>query len=56
MTLRHSDYAAMARGLSAHGERVESDADHAPTLRRALANALPSSTSSPPRMPSRRTL
>ncbi len=38
-TLRHSDYAAMARGLGAHGERVERAEDLAPALRRALANA-----------------
>lgn len=38
-TLRHSDYAAMARALGAHGERVE-DADELPAaLERALANA-----------------
>jgi acetolactate synthase-1/2/3 large subunit len=38
-TLRHSDYAAMARALGAHGERVEDPARLADTLRRALANA-----------------
>jgi NAD(P)-dependent dehydrogenase (short-subunit alcohol dehydrogenase family) len=38
-TLRHSDYAAMARALGAHGERVEDPADLANALRRALANA-----------------
>ncbi|MEZ5658333.1 MAG: thiamine pyrophosphate-binding protein [Burkholderiaceae bacterium] len=38
-TLRHSDYAAMARALGAHGERVEDPADLADALRRALANA-----------------
>jgi acetolactate synthase-1/2/3 large subunit len=38
-TLRHSDYAAMGRALGAHGERVETDADLVPALRRALANA-----------------
>jgi acetolactate synthase I/II/III large subunit len=38
-TLRHSDYAAMARALGAHGERVEDPADMAPALERALANA-----------------
>jgi acetolactate synthase I/II/III large subunit len=38
-TLRHSDYAAMARALGAHGERVE-DAEELPAaLERALANA-----------------
>ncbi|MCC7049128.1 MAG: thiamine pyrophosphate-binding protein [Alphaproteobacteria bacterium] len=37
--LRHSDYAAMARALGAHGERVEKPQDLAPALRRALANA-----------------
>jgi thiamine pyrophosphate-dependent acetolactate synthase large subunit-like protein len=38
-TLRHSDYAAMARALGAHGERVEDAAKLADALRRALANA-----------------
>ncbi len=38
-TLRHSDYAALARALGAHGERVERPEDLAPALRRALANA-----------------
>jgi len=38
-TLRHSDYAAMARALGAHGERVEDGAMLADALRRALANA-----------------
>jgi acetolactate synthase-1/2/3 large subunit len=38
-TLRHSDYAAMARALGAHGERVERAEDLAPALKRALANA-----------------
>jgi acetolactate synthase-1/2/3 large subunit len=38
-TLRHSDYAAMARALGAHGERVEDPAELAGALRRALANA-----------------
>jgi thiamine pyrophosphate-dependent acetolactate synthase large subunit-like protein len=38
-TLRHSDYAAMARALGAHGERVEDPAQLAEALRRALANA-----------------
>lgn len=38
-TLRHSDYAAMARALGAHGERVENPDDLAPALKRALANA-----------------
>jgi len=37
-TLRHSDYAAMARALGAHGERVEDPAKLADALRRALAN------------------
>jgi acetolactate synthase-1/2/3 large subunit len=37
--LRHSDYAAMARALGAHGERVEDPADLAGALRRALAKA-----------------
>jgi acetolactate synthase-1/2/3 large subunit len=38
-TLRHSDYAAMARALGAHGERVEDPAKLADALRRALAHA-----------------
>jgi len=38
-TLRHSDYAAMARALGAHGERVEKPEDLAGALTRALANA-----------------
>lgn len=38
-TLRHSDYAAMARALGAHGERVEDPAALKPALRRALDNA-----------------
>jgi acetolactate synthase I/II/III large subunit len=38
-TLRHSDYAAMARALGAHGERVEDPARLTDALRRALANA-----------------
>jgi len=38
-TLRHSDYAAMARALGAHGERVESPADLPAAIARALANA-----------------
>jgi acetolactate synthase-1/2/3 large subunit len=38
-TLRHSDYAAMARALGAHGERVEDPTELAGALRRALANA-----------------
>lgn len=37
--LRHSDYAAMARALGAHGERVEKPQDLAGALARALANA-----------------
>lgn len=37
--LRHSDYAAMARALGAHGERVEKPEDLAGALARALANA-----------------
>ncbi len=37
--LRDSDYAAMARALGAHGERVEDPADLGDALRRALANA-----------------
>jgi acetolactate synthase I/II/III large subunit len=38
-TLRHSDYAAMARALGAHGQRVEDPAELAGALRSALANA-----------------
>lgn len=38
-TLRHSDYAAMARALGAHGERVESAEELPAALARALANA-----------------
>jgi acetolactate synthase-1/2/3 large subunit len=38
-TLRHSDYAGMARALGAHGERVEKPEDLVGALRRALANA-----------------
>ena len=38
-TLRHSDYAAMARALGAHGERVENPADLPAAVERALANA-----------------
>ena len=38
-TLRHSDYAGMARALGAHGERVERPEEMAPALERALANA-----------------
>jgi acetolactate synthase-1/2/3 large subunit len=38
-TLRHSDYAAMARALGAHGERVEDPGKLADALRRALAHA-----------------
>ena len=38
-TLRHSDYAAMARALGAHGERVQDPAELVGALRRALANA-----------------
>jgi acetolactate synthase-1/2/3 large subunit len=37
--LAHSDYAAMVRGLGAHGERVENPADLPAALERALANA-----------------
>lgn len=37
--LRHSDYAAMARALGAHGERVEDPAELAGAIRRGLANA-----------------
>ncbi|HVY59380.1 MAG TPA: thiamine pyrophosphate-binding protein [Xanthobacteraceae bacterium] len=38
-TLRHSDYAAMARALGAHGERVEKPEELLPALKRALQNA-----------------
>jgi acetolactate synthase-1/2/3 large subunit len=38
-TLRHSDYAAMARALGAHGERIERPEDLPAALQRALANA-----------------
>ena len=38
-TLRHSDYAAMARALGAHGERVEDPSDLEAALKRALDNA-----------------
>lgn len=38
-TLRHSDYAAMARALGAHGERVEDPGELRAALERALANA-----------------
>src|SRR5262245_9113003 len=38
-TLQHSDYAAMARALGAHGERVEDPSGLEPALQRALANA-----------------
>ncbi len=38
-TLRYSDYAAMARALGAHGERVEDPAELPAALGRALANA-----------------
>ncbi|MCA2010184.1 thiamine pyrophosphate-binding protein [Cereibacter sphaeroides] len=38
-TLRHSDYAAMARALGAHGERVEDPAELAAAIRRGLENA-----------------
>ncbi len=37
-TLRHSDYAAMARALGLHGERVEKPEDLRPALKRALQN------------------
>ena len=37
--LRHSDYAAMARALGAHGERVENAAELPAALERALAHA-----------------
>jgi acetolactate synthase-1/2/3 large subunit len=38
-TLRHSDYAGMARALGAYGERVEKPEDLPDALSRALANA-----------------
>lgn len=38
-TLRHSDYAAMARALGAHGERVENPEDLEAAIIRALAKA-----------------
>jgi acetolactate synthase-1/2/3 large subunit len=38
-TLRHSDYAGMARALGAHGERVEKPEELKPALERALKNA-----------------
>jgi acetolactate synthase-1/2/3 large subunit len=38
-TLRHSDYAGMARALGAHGERVEDPAELVGALARARANA-----------------
>lgn len=38
-TLRHSDYAGMARALGAHGERVERPEDLSAAIARALANA-----------------
>jgi acetolactate synthase-1/2/3 large subunit len=38
-TLRHSDYAALARALGAHGERVERPEDLVGALERALASA-----------------
>ena len=37
--LAHSDYAAMARALGAHGERVEKPEDLPAAIERALANA-----------------
>jgi len=38
-TLRHSDYAAMARALGLHGERVEKPEALRPALQKALQNA-----------------
>ncbi len=38
-TLRHSDYAAMARALGAYGERVEDPAQLGAAIRRGLENA-----------------
>jgi acetolactate synthase-1/2/3 large subunit len=37
--LRHSDYAALARALGAHGERVAQPEELAPALARALERA-----------------
>jgi acetolactate synthase I/II/III large subunit len=37
--LAHSDYAAMARALGAHGERVDKPEDLPGAIERALANA-----------------
>ncbi|HET9716477.1 MAG TPA: thiamine pyrophosphate-binding protein [Pseudolabrys sp.] len=37
--LRHSDYAALARALGAHGERVEKPSDLTGAIERALKNA-----------------
>jgi acetolactate synthase-1/2/3 large subunit len=38
-TLRHSDYASMARALGAHGERVEDPSELKGAIQRAIANA-----------------
>jgi acetolactate synthase I/II/III large subunit len=38
-TLRHSDYAAMARAFGLHGERVEKPEDLRAALQRALQNS-----------------
>ena len=38
-TLRHSDYAGLARALGAHGEQVERASDLSAALQRALKNA-----------------
>ncbi len=38
-TLQHADYAALAKALGAHGERVEDPADLPAALERAIANA-----------------
>jgi len=38
-TLRHSDYAGMARALGAHGERVEDPGELAGAIQRAFQNA-----------------
>jgi acetolactate synthase I/II/III large subunit len=38
-TLRHSDYAGLARALGAAGERVEKAEDLPSALQRAIANA-----------------
>lgn len=39
--LRNPDFAALARAYGAHGERVETTAEFAPALQRALASGIP---------------